>query len=47
VNFDMHNNQVHPVMDMLRNEKPVWLTLNSQAATLYIGKEPVGEEESP
>jgi hypothetical protein len=38
--------QFHATMDMLRNEKPIWISYVSPTnADLRSGREPVGEEE--
>lgn len=40
--------QFHAVLDILRNEKPLWLYYRTATnAGLSSGREPVGEEESP
>ena len=39
--------QLHAILDILRNEKPLWLYYRTATnAGLSSGKEPVGEEES-
>jgi len=40
-------NQLHAILDILRNEKPLWLYYhNATNAGFSSGREPVGEEES-
>jgi len=42
----MYERQIDTVVDMLRNEKPCRIYYSSPThATMYTGKEPVGEEE--
>jgi len=41
-------NKLHPSLDILRNEKPVYFSDNEKYnwAALSTGKEPTGEEET-
>ena len=44
----MHRSEFHSAVDMLRNEKPVYVHFtNPTAAFIRTGPEPVGEEENP
>ena len=45
----MHISQYASVVDMLRNEEPVWIVYTDPTdASIYTGTvEPVGEEETP
>jgi hypothetical protein len=48
INAFMPLEKLHPVLDILRNEKPVFFSLNKQYnwAAIKTGTEPTGEEES-
>lgn len=45
--FQKHIREMPIMVDMLRNEKPIWLHLNTdrQIVVLMTGEEPVGEGE--
>ncbi len=45
--FQKHVREMPIMVDMLRNEKPIWLHLNAdrQIVVLMTGEEPVGEGE--
>ncbi len=47
INLPYH--QLTPVVDLLRNEKPVWFFFRDEIMDGYLttSDEPVGEEESP
>ena len=45
---NMHTDMVEPVIDTLRNEKPIFFNYNTGTNYAYLGNstEPVGEEET-
>ena len=45
---NMHVDMIEPVIDTLRNEKPIFFNYNAAANYAYLGNssEPVGEEET-
>lgn len=47
VNAYMSFDKLHPILDVLRNEKPVYFSVNEQYnwAAIKTGSEPTGEEE--
>lgn len=47
INAFMSFDKLHPVLDILRHEKPVFFSVNEQYnwAVLKTGAEPTGEEE--
>ena len=49
INAFMSSDKLLPVLDILRNEKPVYFSVNEQYnwAALKTGSEPTGEEETP
>jgi hypothetical protein len=48
INAFMTFDKLHPLLDVLRTEKPVFFSVNEQSnwAALKTGKEPTGEEET-
>ncbi|MBD2328085.1 hypothetical protein [Alkalinema sp. FACHB-956] len=48
INAFMPLDKLHPMLDLLRNEKPVYFSVNEQYnwAALKTGSEPTGEEET-
>jgi hypothetical protein len=49
INAFMSFDKLHPTLDILRNEKPVYFSVNEQYnwAAFKTGVEPTGEEERP
>jgi hypothetical protein len=49
LNIYFHEAQLVPMLDTLRNEKPVFVQFNTELkwGSVGTGKEPVGEEEAP
>ena len=46
--IQMHRSEFHSVVDMFRNEKPIYVYFfNPTSAYIRTGLEPVGEEETP